>query len=186
MKVEETGIQRDQNLRRRSDHHQDHEIDYRIVVPVTLFCVVIVVLILTVWFYRRKRIQHGQIRRRRILTASSPSVYVIPEEISDQIRSPEDVMRRYQRSASYNSQVYLVPFSALPPDFDFASRDVDVKADYVVLKDLKALETSQQRDSSPDVNHCYQPQVSYYSDGTLTTTSVVYRQQAPYNPNFCG
>ncbi|CAH1972481.1 unnamed protein product [Acanthoscelides obtectus] len=61
------------------------------------------------------------------------------------------------------NSVYLVPFSALPPNFDFSASGVEVKSDYVIVKDLEIL--------------------NIY--GAICHRSPEeYQQPPPYNPNF--
>ncbi|CAG9766238.1 unnamed protein product [Ceutorhynchus assimilis] len=121
-------------------------------------------------------------------TNTSPPVFTIRQEV--QLRTTEDVTRRYERSISSlstKSQVYLVPFAVLPPDFDFSSREVEVKADYVILKDLRFLEKYKSSDNSRGVvNEAYEQQESYnpYIYGTIPPLVEAYKKQEPYNPTF--
>lgn len=128
-------------------------------------------------------------------------LYIIPvtEGLPVQVRTTEDVTRRYERSVSSlstKSQVYIVPFHALPPDFDFSSREVEVKGDYVILKDLAILEQCEST-TYPNgvVNEAYEIQESYnpmypnlYENAPpLNVNASVkepYQRQSPYNPNF--
>nr|CAI5835604.1 unnamed protein product [Callosobruchus analis] len=61
------------------------------------------------------------------------------------------------------NSIYLVPFSALPPNFDFSASGVEVRSDYVIVKDLHIL--------------------NIY--GAICHRSLEeYRKPLPYNPNF--
>ncbi|CAG9858009.1 unnamed protein product [Phyllotreta striolata] len=50
----------------------------------------------------------------------------------------------FPREPMYKSQgkpAYLVPFTALPPNFDYSLKNVEVHSDFVVIKDLEILQT---------------------------------------------
>ncbi|ENN80187.1 hypothetical protein YQE_03382, partial [Dendroctonus ponderosae] len=105
------------------------------------------------------------------------------------IRTTQDVARRYERcvsSMSTKSQLYLVPFDVLPPNFDYSSREVEVRADYVILKDLRLLERYHSCDGGV-VNEAYVPQPEYnpHIYGTIPPLErEPYKKQASYNPMF--
>lgn len=137
---------------------------------------------------RRRRIRKGRVIPIHTTTTSRPPVYVIPTKV--ELRTTEDVTRRYQRSASNlsaKSQIYLVPFDVLPPNFDFASREVEVRADYVILKDLALLE---KYPSNGVVNEAYETQEAYnpnsIGNGHIPSShgGERFQKQSPFNPTF--
>ncbi|XP_066152126.1 uncharacterized protein [Euwallacea fornicatus] len=120
-------------------------------------------------------------------TTTSSGIYSIPIE-TGVLRTPQDVARRYERSVSALSskeQVYLIPFSALPPDFDYSSREVEVKGDFVILKDLSLLEryNNSPVDYGGVVNEAYERQEPYNPYVYTNIPSQEYRQ---YNPLIYG
>ncbi|KAF7283919.1 uncharacterized protein LOC143201427 [Rhynchophorus ferrugineus] len=155
---------------------------------------VVCLLIILCICRRKKRIRRRRRKKQENLQSetNAPSeVHIVP--IREQIRTAEDVTRRYERSVSSlstKSQIYLVPFDALPPNFDFSSRDVDVRADYVILKDLSALNVPNSPVSNGVVNEAYEQQEAYnptyvpQSSFHYPAIPKEYERQAPYNPNF--
>ncbi|KAH1015192.1 hypothetical protein HUJ05_012960, partial [Dendroctonus ponderosae] len=122
-----------------------------------------------------------------IISTNSTDIYSVP--IRAPIRTTQDVARRYERcvsSMSTKSQLYLVPFDVLPPNFDYSSREVEVRADYVILKDLRLLERYHSCDGGV-VNEAYVPQPEYnpHIYGTIPPLErEPYKKQASYNPMF--
>ncbi|XP_066259478.1 uncharacterized protein [Euwallacea similis] len=136
---------------------------------------------------RRKAARDAESSACNSTDTASSKVYSIPIE-TGVLRTPQDVAKRYERSVSALSskeQVYLVPFSALPPDFDYSSREVEVKADFVILKDLSLLE---RYNNSPGynggvVNEAYELQEPYNS---YIYGAIPSQEREKYNPFIYG
>nr|CAH7761940.1 unnamed protein product [Callosobruchus chinensis] len=118
------------------------------------FIAIIILLIKRCLSRRRYRATGKVIRRNR---KQSPDIF--PEQKGN----PCPALQIEPPVYTTQNSIYLVPFSALPPNFDFAASGVEVKSDYVIVKDLHIL--------------------NIY--GAICHRSLEeYQRPLPYNPNF--
>ncbi|KAJ8979634.1 hypothetical protein NQ317_001341 [Molorchus minor] len=93
------------------------------------------------------------------------SVFTLP--MSGNQISEEHIYQPVYRNQ--RNPIYLVPFSALPENFDYSRTDIVVKGDYIIIRDLFILE---------------QPVVRPPSVPSTPTYLEEYKKQEPYNPHF--
>ncbi|XP_050292701.1 uncharacterized protein LOC126733440 [Anthonomus grandis grandis] len=152
--------------------------------------VLVVLLLLCLCKNRRKKRLQSSLNHTSVVTTTTssimkPCVYDISTEIK--LRCPEDVARRYERSVSNlstKSQIYLVPFDVLPADFDYSSREVDVRGDYVILKNLSLIERQGQYQGTINEGYEYEQQSAYNPLYVISPSREVYKKQESYNTDY--
>ncbi|XP_018571778.1 uncharacterized protein LOC108911348 isoform X2 [Anoplophora glabripennis] len=87
--------------------------------------------------------------------------------------SPEYIYRHVYQN--HKNPIYLVPYSALPENFDFSRSDITVRGDYIILKDLHVLEQPVIRPPSTPTTPVSASFPQIHFEG--------YQRQPPYNPN---
>ncbi|KAL1496923.1 hypothetical protein ABEB36_007975 [Hypothenemus hampei] len=180
----------------RSTRPEDNK---ELILGVSFGAVGLILIFCLIYIYRKCLKRRIKERREESSTSTSTTTSSSANCIRVEVppKTTQDVTRRYERSVSAlsnKSQIYLVPFSALPHDFDYSSREVEVKADYVILKDLSFLERYHSSDYSTNcnndrgiVNEAYERQEPYNPDIYYTIPPIErdpYKKQAAYNPTF--